>query len=114
MKDIILLLFGSSGVVYILVQFWIKAREKKIDKSEKIESEVVLMLKKENLALEKKFVALEKKVQDLTLELHMEKLKVQKYEQGINIVLSVIQNLKSINADEKIVIDSIVKNLQVA
>ncbi len=53
-------------------------------------------------------------MQDLTLELHMEKLKVQKYEQGINIVLSVIQNLKSINADEKIVIDSIVKNLQVA
>jgi hypothetical protein len=46
MKDIILLLFGSSGVVYILVQFWIKAKEKKSDKSEKIETEVVLMLKK--------------------------------------------------------------------
>lgn len=114
MKDIVLMIFGSSGVVYILVQFWIKMREKKTDKAEKTESEVILMLKAENLALEKKFVALEKKVYDLTAELHIEKLKVQRYEQGINIVLGVIQNLKSINADEKVVIDSIVKNLQVA
>lgn len=114
MKDIVLYCLGSSGLIFALVQWWMKNRDKKAEKSEKTESEVILMLRSENLELQKKVLNIEKRVQELSAELHLAELKVQRYEQGMNIILGVIQNLKSLHTDEKVVIDAIVKNLQTA
>lgn len=112
MKEIILYILSSSSIVYLFVQWVMKKQDAKTAKNDKVESDVISMLKFENIELQKELLIVKKEMVEIRTELHQAEIKVQKYEQGMNIVLGVIQNLKSIRADEKIVIDAIVKNLQ--
>ena len=112
MKEIILYILSSSSIVYLVIQWWMKQREKREDKREKTESEIVTMLRNENIELQKTFLKVQAEVQELRKELHLAEIKVQKYEQGVSLILDVIKNLKSINVDERIIVDAIVKNLQ--